>query len=326
MEFPHHHHHHHKRDDEDTNDYPPPGSNFSSFHNPPPPPPPSFFAGDEPPPSRPYSTQVYHTSHTSSEPPPPPRFQSDALDYNYPSSGAPPPPPRVPAYAPPPDSTAATVHHVSHEVDSYETHHAHRPHMPSFVHHHSHEESSDDSYGSNKRTVRVFPKAAPNFSLTIRNGNVILAPSDPSDGYQHWYKDEKYSTRVKDEEGFPAFSLVNKVTGEAIKHSIGATHPVRLVPYKSDYLDESVLWSESKDMGDGYRAVRMVNNIHLNVDAFHGDKKSGGVHDGTTIVLWKWNKGDNQLWRIVPYCKFLFEKDSGTSSFYAFYLPHNFEI
>lgn len=61
-------------------------------------------------------------------------------------------------------------------------------------------------------------------------------------------------------------------------------------------------------MGDGYRAIRMVNNIRLNVDAFHGDKKSGGVHDGTTIVLWEWNKGDNQLWRIVPYCKFLYTK------------------
>lgn len=31
---------------------------------------------------------------------------------------------------------------------------------------------------------------------------------------------------MKDEEGFPSFSLINKVTGEAIKHSIGATHPV----------------------------------------------------------------------------------------------------
>lgn len=46
-------------------------------------------------------------------------------------------------------------------------------------------------------------------------------------GLQHWYKDEKYSTRVKDEEGFPCFALVNKATGQAIKHSIGASHPVR---------------------------------------------------------------------------------------------------
>ncbi|KAJ6883991.1 hypothetical protein NC652_031073 [Populus alba x Populus x berolinensis] len=75
---------------------------------------------------------------------------------------------------------------------------------------------------------------------------------------------------------------------------------VQLIPYNPDVLDESILWTESKDMGDGFRAVRMVNNTHLNVDAFHGDKKSGGVHDGTSIVLWKWNKGDNHQWKIIP--------------------------
>lgn len=82
---------------------------------------------------------------------------------------------------------------------------------------------------------------------------------------------------------------------------------MQLIPYNQDVLDESILWTESKDLGDGFRAVRMVNNIHLNVDAFHGDKKSGGIRDGTTIVLWKWNKGDNQQWKIIPtqYCKFL---------------------
>lgn len=44
---------------------------------------------------------------------------------------------------------------------------------------------------------------------------------------KHWYKDVKWSTKVKDKDGYPSFALVNKVTGEAIKHSIGASHPVR---------------------------------------------------------------------------------------------------
>ena len=57
-------------------------------------------------------------------------------------------------------------------------------------------------------------------------------------------------------------------------------------------------------MHDGYRAIRMINNIRLNVDAFHDGKKSG-VHNGTIIGLWQWTEGDNQLWKIVPYCKFL---------------------
>jgi hypothetical protein len=38
---------------------------------------------------------------------------------------------------------------------------------------------------------------------------------------------------VKDKEGHPAFALVNKVTGEAIKHSIAATHPVRYISFST---------------------------------------------------------------------------------------------
>ncbi|KAK4272238.1 hypothetical protein QN277_020822 [Acacia crassicarpa] len=75
------------------------------------------------------------------------------------------------------------------------------------------------------RTVRIFTKADPNYSLTIRDGKVILAPSDPGDEYQHWYKNESPSW-AKDEFGRPAFSLVNKASGEALEHSIGETHSV----------------------------------------------------------------------------------------------------
>ena len=78
---------------------------------------------------------------------------------------------------------------------------------------------------------------------------------------------------------------------------------VKLVPYNPEYLDESVLWTESHDVGKGFRCIRMVNNIYLNFDAFHGDKDHGGVHDGTTVVLWEWAKGDNQRWKILPWCK-----------------------
>ncbi|CAL9207508.1 unnamed protein product [Musa hybrid cultivar] len=171
-----------------------------------------------------------------------------------------------------------------------------------FHHHHHHREEHGSSAGgrSSPRTVRVYTKADPNYSLSIRDGNVIVAPNDPDDPYQHWYKDMRHGTRVKDEEGFPGFALVNSVTGEAIKHSLGAQNPVRLVPYNPDYLDESVLWAESNDTGKGYRCIRMVNNIRLNFDAFHGDKDHGGVRDGTTVVLWEWLKGDNQRWKIEP--------------------------
>ncbi|CAN6176691.1 unnamed protein product [Urochloa humidicola] len=150
-------------------------------------------------------------------------------------------------------------------------------------------------------TVRVYCKADDGYSLTVRNGTVCLAPTNPRDDFQHWVKDMRHGTSIKDEEGYPAFALVNKVTGEAIKHSLGQSHPIRLVPYNPDYVDESVMWTESRDVGHGFRCVRMVNNIYLNFDAFHGDKDHGGVHDGTTVVLWEWAKGDNQRWKIVPW-------------------------
>ncbi|KAI0531377.1 hypothetical protein KFK09_000931 [Dendrobium nobile] len=132
--------------------------------------------------------------------------------------------------------------------------------------------------------------------LNFLNKNPIL---------QHWYKDFRWANQVKDEEGLPGFALVNKVTGLAIKHSLGPKHPVRLIPFNPEFMDESILWTESHDTGEGYRCIRMVNNIRLNFDAFHGDKDHGGVHDGTTVVLWEWLKGKNQRWKIVPYyCKF----------------------
>ncbi|KAK4339271.1 hypothetical protein RND71_040733 [Anisodus tanguticus] len=78
---------------------------------------------------------------------------------------------------------------------------------------------------------------------------------------------------------------------------------VQLIPYDPNVLDASILWTESRDVGDGYRAVRMVNNINLNMDAWNADKSKGGVRDGTIVALWEWWKGDNrnQHWKIVPY-------------------------
>ncbi|WVZ06645.1 hypothetical protein V8G54_019991 [Vigna mungo] len=342
MSFPFSHTHHRRDDDDDERRtaYPPPGSTFPNPHQQPPPP---FYGAPQPPPPQP-ETNVFHTSHV-----PPPGHVSQDFNYSAPTShgfshGHSPASPNA-AYYPPP-GTASTVHHVAHE-SHHQTPHFSSHNSPSSTTTVTHVSHQANTGLRSKPTVRVVTKAAPDFSLTIRNGQVILARSDPSNEYQHWYKDEKYSTRVKDEEGCPAFSLVNKATGEALKHSIGSSHPVRsfsqgllfhcreicdplnvdvcyckwipvcdlgfllllnmyvrLTAYNPDYLDQSILWTESRDLGDGHRAIRMVNNIHLNVDAFHGDKKSGGVHDGTTIVLWDWNKGDNQQWKILPYCKF----------------------
>ncbi|PWA57123.1 Ricin B lectin domain-containing protein [Artemisia annua] len=117
----------------------------------------------------------------------------------------------------------------------------------------------------------------------------------------HWVKDDKFGKNIKDEEGYTSFALVNKATGQALKHSIGVTYPVQLVDYNPGKLDKTVLWTMGRNLGDGYRAIRAVDNIHLNLDAYEGIPKLGGVHDGTHIVLWDWFGNDKQKWTIVAY-------------------------
>ncbi|CAI0433869.1 unnamed protein product [Linum tenue] len=318
MDFPgghnHHHQSHHRHNDDYNNDderrsanfYPPPGTNAyppqpapyghnefgAGQHYPAPPSAAVNRHGEEafyeapPPPPKPHheeTTHVYHSSHESSH-------SHGGIGYDPTPNYPPPAATHESSYGgighAPPQNFPAQVTHVSHGVIGGLSHHSAGP-VPGLD-------------LTSKPSSKVYCKGNPDFHLTIRDGKLMLARSDPRDPCQNWFKDEKYSTRVKDAEGSPCFSLVNKGTGQAMKHSTGDSNPVQLVPYKPDVLDQSVLWSLSKDMGSGFRAMRMVNNIHLNVDAFHGDKQSGGVRDGTTIVLWQWNQGDNQLWKIVP--------------------------
>ncbi|KAK1410951.1 hypothetical protein QVD17_37494 [Tagetes erecta] len=256
----------------------------------------------------PYNHHHHHHHHHNEPPPPPPPHTTYPPPPHIAGGHYPPPPPHhhQPPYPPPPHVELYPPPPPPHTPAPASYHHQpppptppqHIPHISPIINHHN---KQPPKYTDNKPTVRVYCKAKTDYALTIRDGKVILAPSNSSDLHQHWIKDEKFSTRVKDEQGYPSFALVNKATGQAIKHSIGATYPVQLTEYNPDKLDESVLWTESKDLGDGYRAVRMVNNIRLNVDAFNGDKNHGGVHDGTKIVLWEWKKDSNQRWNMAPY-------------------------
>jgi len=96
--------------------------------------------------------------------------------------------------------------------------------MSWFGHHH-HNQPAPPASGPNQ-VFKIFCRANDNYCLAVRDGAVVLAPANPKDIDQHWYKDMRFSTRVKDEEGMPAFALVNKATGLAIKHSLGQSHPV----------------------------------------------------------------------------------------------------
>jgi hypothetical protein len=127
-----------------------------------------------------------------------------------------------------------------------------------------------------------------------------MAPFNPHDDYQVWVKEESMGTRVKDSTGSPAFALVNKATGQALRHAPADLEQVLLADFELGVRDESLLWSQSEDMGEGYHCIRMVNKITSNLDALQGDKKSGGVKDGTPVILFAWKKQENQVWKIIP--------------------------
>ncbi|KAL3677317.1 hypothetical protein R1sor_027265 [Riccia sorocarpa] len=148
--------------------------------------------------------------------------------------------------------------------------------------------------------VKVFCQARPDYNLAVRNHEIVLVPGNDSDPYQTWIKDESWNTRIKDSAGFPSFALVNRGTGKALRHATSSESPVLLEEYEPNVLNEVILWTMSADVSEGFRAIRPVNNIHLNLDADHGSEKYGGVQDGTKVILFKWKHEPNQHWMLGP--------------------------
>jgi hypothetical protein len=68
------------------------------------------------------------------------------------------------------------------------------------------------------------------------------------------------------------------------------------VKFNPDNYDESLLWTESSDLGKDFGCICMMHNISLGLDALHG----GGMQvSNTAIVLSEWAKRDTQFWKIL---------------------------
>ncbi|XP_057856732.2 ricin B-like lectin R40G2 [Cryptomeria japonica] len=149
--------------------------------------------------------------------------------------------------------------------------------------------------------VKIYCEANPEYYLTAREyDDVGLAPRDESNPHQQWIMDVTWGTKVRDEAGFPAFALVNKATRQALRHGIEDNEKVHTSPYSKEEVNEALLWTQSDDVGNGYKCIRPVDNTNLNLDANHGDQESGGIREGTDLILFKWKKHENQKWKIVP--------------------------
>ncbi|XP_024545068.1 ricin B-like lectin EULS3 [Selaginella moellendorffii] len=140
---------------------------------------------------------------------------------------------------PPPSNPPNLYPAPSYEHDHH--HHHHHDHHNHHHDHHRHEEHQGRPDRELGQLVKLCCQANMDFSLAVRDDGVVLVPSNHHDDSQvllnssdslvpacsffffffsqQWYKDMSWSTRVRDEKGFPAFALINKATRKALKHA-----------------------------------------------------------------------------------------------------------
>ena len=69
---------------------------------------------------------------------------------------------------------------------------------------------------------------------------------------------------------------------------------MRLAKFNPDNYDESLLWTESCDLGKDFGCIRMVHDISLGLDAIRADGVQMPDTDITTFVLSKRAESDTQ--------------------------------
>ncbi|KAI3916329.1 hypothetical protein MKW98_004770, partial [Papaver atlanticum] len=190
MEFPFGHHNRHRREQEEE-----------EYRHQPPPPPPSYTSEEQgeyrygPPPPPPSYTSEHKQHHHERPPPPYERFEERPPYEGFGEAPPPPPPTQEFGYGGYTQSLGypSVVQHVSHEHQSFEPNPSDEFRQKSFGNHrrppsHEYDGSSEGSAGMpdlhNKRTVKIYSKADPDYSLTIRDGEVVLSRSNENDEFQ----------------------------------------------------------------------------------------------------------------------------------------------
>ncbi|KAJ4816876.1 Ricin B-like lectin R40C1 [Rhynchospora pubera] len=154
-------------------------------------------------------------------------------------------------------------------------------------------DNSKDEQVTAPKTVAISCRRKEGFNLTVRNGTVVLAPADPNDTNQIWIKDVSYANRVKDQDGKQAFALINKATGKAIKHGFGPGYLVQLAEFNRNYLDSSLLWTES-EKALGFREIRMQANTSAAFNVFYVNEADSNK---ALLTLRLRNDSSDQEWK-----------------------------
>ena len=138
---------------------------------------------------------------------------------------------------------------------------------------------------------------------------------------QCWIQSFRNTGHVTDGAGQRAFALVNRATGKAPGHrrgdelvrpslprsiceTLGAdvfARQVNLAGHRPDSVDVALLWTQSDDLRQGFHNIRTVSDADTILDAANGVPEAGGAHDGTPIIVFPWNGGSNQNWKMLPF-------------------------
>ncbi|KAJ3705834.1 hypothetical protein LUZ61_009539 [Rhynchospora tenuis] len=152
---------------------------------------------------------------------------------------------------------------------------------------------SKDLLVPNQQTITISCRSKEGYNLTISDDTVMLARADPKDKNQIWVKEISYAKPVKDKDGKQAFALVNKATGKAIKHGFGTDNLVHLAQFNQNYLDSSLLWTESeKELG--FKEIRMQSNTSA---VFHASYVDEADSNKALLELRLPTSSNDQLWK-----------------------------
>ncbi|KAJ4760588.1 Ricin B-like lectin R40C1 [Rhynchospora pubera] len=150
-----------------------------------------------------------------------------------------------------------------------------------------------------QQTVKIHCRGKVGYNLTIAEDGitVMLVPSNPKDKHQHWIKETAYGIPVKDEQKNVSFAIVNKATGKAIKHGYGSGYLVQVTPFNRNYMDASLLWTESNYADDhGFQEIRVASNISMTLHLF-----DASVVDCPLVGLKNVGSGNDKKWKIEDF-------------------------
>lgn len=154
--------------------------------------------------------------------------------------------------------------------------------------------------------VTVYTQANPNYRVTLRQEGAVLTFKNSQDPAQQWIKISVGPGHGEfiDREGQPGFILINKANGLPLKHGNFANEavtPDRDVYAANSQLKGSLIWTlGAKDEGHGFKGMRSLTNVSLNLEAEHADKKHGGVREGNRLVMSPWTALENVKWKVEP--------------------------